>query len=125
MSATKATLTREKPKRKPRRDWRPVFLKGFAEGGTISAACEVANIARSTAYRERQANEDFALAWHDLEEALTDKLERKAVSLAMNGEVRLIEFLLKARRPDKYRDNVKVEHSGTVTFADLAARVDA
>jgi 2,3-bisphosphoglycerate-independent phosphoglycerate mutase len=82
--------------------------------GTVTAAAAIAKVTRMTAYRERQRNEEFALAWADIEERVTEGLERKAVQMAMSGEVKLIEFLLKARRPERYRDNVKVEHSGGV-----------
>jgi hypothetical protein len=108
-----------------RRDWRPKFLDALATEGTVSRACIVAGVSRQHAYRERQANEDFAISWHDVEESLTDGLERKAVEVAMGGDTRMIEFLLKARRPERYRDNVKVEHTGTITVADLASLAHA
>lgn len=122
MGVTKVTPSARK---KARRDWRPAFVEAIATEGTIKQACAVAGISRQHAYRERQANEDFALAWHDAEEDLVDGLERKAVEVAMNGDTRMLEFLLKARRPETYRENMKVEHSGNITFADLAAHVDA
>lgn len=122
MGVTKVTPTARK---KARRDWRPAFLDAISSEGTIKQACFVAGVSRQHAYRERQANEDFALAWHDAEQDLVDGLERKAVEVAMGGDTRMLEFLLKARRPEVYRENVKVEHSGTVTFADLAATVDS
>jgi hypothetical protein len=78
----------------------------------VTAAAAIAKVTRMTVYRERQRNEEFAIAWADIEERVTEGLERKAVQMAMSGEVKLIEFLLKARRPERYRDNVKVEHSG-------------
>jgi hypothetical protein len=98
--------------RKPRRDWRPAFLAGFAESGTVKSGCLKAGISRWTAYNERQKNETFALAWHDVEEDLTDRLESKAVELAMAGDVKLIEFLLKARKPAMYRERHLLEHTG-------------
>lgn len=101
--------------RKQRRDWRPAFLKGLAEQGTVYKACHEAGISRQTAYRTRQSDEAFALAWADVESTVTDKLESKAVELALGGEVKLLEFLLKARRPDVYREHTKVEHAGRIT----------
>lgn len=112
MSATKSPAQRARGK--TRRDWKPLFLKALDEEGTVSAACLNAGIDRSTAYRARQQDEDFAIAWADTEAIVTDKLERKAVSLALGGDTRMLEFLLKARRPEAYRDNVRVEHSGTI-----------
>jgi hypothetical protein len=34
--ATKATPSARPRARKPRRDWRPAFLKGFAKAGTVT-----------------------------------------------------------------------------------------
>lgn len=115
------TRPRATPARaKRRRDWKPAFLKALRDQGTVTAACEAAKISRQTAYRERQANEDFALQWHDVEHQVTDELESKAVEIALSGDTRMLEFLLKARRPERYRENIKVEHAGSVKH-DLAA----
>jgi hypothetical protein len=110
--ATNATPSGRARARKPRRDWRKAFLAGFSMTGTVRGACAHAGIARSTAYRERQRDEGFALKWADLEQEVTDRLESRAVELALAGEVRLIEFLLKARRPDIYREHHTLEHTG-------------
>jgi hypothetical protein len=111
-NATKATPSARARARKPRRDWRPAFLSGFAKTGTVTGGCAHAGIHRSSAYRERQRDESFALKWADLEEEVTDRLESTALLLALKGEVRLIEFLLKARRPDVYREHHQVELTG-------------
>ena len=108
--ATKATSRARA--RKTRRDWRPAFLKGFAKAGTVTGGCEKAGIAPTTAYRARQRDEKFALAWADIEAGVTLHLESRAVELALAGEVRLIEFLLRARRPEVYREQYLLEHTG-------------
>ena len=109
----------QKPQAKARRtrtrDWKPDFLTAFEQTGTVVQAARAAGIDRMTAYRARQADEDFAIAWADVEEKVTETLERVALQRAIDGSDRLIEFLLKARRPDRYRENtVKVEHSGRI-----------
>jgi len=98
----------------PEKEWKPVFLENLRIYGTVTAACKQAGIARQTAYRHRQSDETFALAWADAEEESTEELEREAMSRAINGSDTLMIFLLKARRPEKYRENVKIEHSGSV-----------
>lgn len=111
--ATKATPSRAKqPKPKQRRDWRPAFLDAFERTGTVTAAARAAAVVPSTAYRERQRNEKFALDWHDREQAVVDQVEAKALELALAGSERLIEFFLKARRPELYREQRRVEHHG-------------
>jgi hypothetical protein len=105
--------------RKARRDWRPAFLKGFANSGTVAGGCANARIYRSTAYRERERDPRFAVKWAELEEQLTDKLEARAVEMALDGEYHTLHFLLKARRPDVYREHIGLEHSGQVTVDPL------
>lgn len=96
----------------------------------VSAACKRAGVSRSTAYAERRRNEEFALAWADVEEATTERMEREAQRRAVEGVKRdvlyqgdkvgeelhysdtLMIFLLKARRPHVYRDNVHIQHTG-------------
>jgi hypothetical protein len=108
------------------------FLHCFEWAGMVSVACEMIGISRQTAYMERQRNEDFALAWADVEERSTEAMEREAYRRAVEGVVepmvsagthvtdvrrysdRLLEFMLKGRRPEKYRDRVDVNHSGKV-----------
>ena len=77
----------------------------------VAEACKAAGIGRRTAYDERQRDEQFALAWADVLEEATEELEQVAVRRAREGSDTLLIFLLKARRPDVYRDNVKVAHS--------------
>jgi hypothetical protein len=108
------------------------FLEAFEQTGMVSRACEAIGISRQTAYAERQRNEDFAVEWHDVEERVTETMEREAYRRAVEGVTepvvsagkhvtdvqsysdRLLEFMLKARRPEKYRDRVDVKHSGKV-----------
>jgi hypothetical protein len=115
------------PKR--RRDWKPDWLAAFAEHGTVCKACEVAKVARSTAY-EGRTDEQFAEMWDEIEAATTDAMEREAYRRAVEGVERpvwqggklmgtvaeysdtLLIFMLKGRKPEVYRDNVRVEHSG-------------
>lgn len=124
MSTTKKPSTAAKIANTRRRDWRPAFLAALEDTGTVVQACKAAQIDRASAYRERQRNEQFALAWADVDAKVTDTLERVAVHRAVNGSDRLLEFLLKARKPDVYRESyVRVEHSGSVRH-DLAGMSD-
>lgn len=124
-------------------DWKPSWLAAFETTGMVMAACKQVGVGRSTVYEARQRDEDFACAWADVEEATTERMEREAYRRSTEGVPReiyhrgevvgeelqfsdtLLIFMLKARRPERYRDNVKVEHTGTVTFADLAANVES
>jgi hypothetical protein len=122
--------TKPTPK-KARRDWKPAWLEAFRKAGTVTAACELAGIHRSTAYDAR-IDEQFARAWDEIEMETTDAMEREAYRRGVEGvdeplvsagkhvmTVRkysdtLLIFMLKARKPETYRDNVKVEHAGRI-----------
>lgn len=123
------------PKKRARateqRDWAPDFLAAFDELGLVTEAARRANVGRSTVYRRREDDEAFAAAWEELEAIVVERMEEEAHRRAVEGveshkydkdgnllwtETKysdtLLIFLLKARRPGVYRENVKVEHSG-------------
>lgn len=113
-------------------EWKPAWLEAFSRLGMVMAACKDVGVGRTTVYEARQQDEAFAVAWADVEQATTERMEREAYRRAVEGvrkdifyrdqvigEERsysdtLLIFMLKARRPDVYRENVKVEHSGKV-----------
>jgi flagellar biosynthesis/type III secretory pathway chaperone len=106
---------------------REVFLAELADGHTVKYAAEKAGVSRQAAYSWREMDEDFRLAWASAEEEGIQALEEAARKLAVEGtEVqifdrngnllrtefkqseRLLEFLLKAKRPKTYRERVSV-----------------
>lgn len=114
---------------KKKRDWKPVWLTAFAETGMVSAACREAKVGRSTVYDAR-IDEEFARSWDEIEHETTDQMECEAYRRAVKGVTKplvsagrrvcdvqeysdtLLIFMLKARKPKVYRDNVRVEHTG-------------
>lgn len=92
-------------------EWRPVFLARLRATGTVRMACRAAGISRTTAYDWREADEDFARDWDEAIEDATDALEAAARARALSGSDKLLMFLLKAMRPDKYGDRLHIEHS--------------
>jgi hypothetical protein len=131
---------------KPRRGWRRAFLASLAESCNVRASAARAGVGRRTAYRHRVADPVFAEAWADATEAACDLMEEEARRRAVEGVVRpvfhdgkqvgtvrersdvLLIFLLKANRPEKYRDAFGAARGKTgdlniipiVTYADLA-----
>lgn len=121
-------------------DWRPVFLKALAETGNVSAAARKAAIHRDTAYAARPdplaevADPEaiaFGKAWDAAIEVAIDALEEEARRRAVEGTLEpvgwyrgvqggtvrrysdtLLIVLLKAHRPEKYRELVRAEHTG-------------
>jgi hypothetical protein len=107
---------------------RELFLSGLKDfHGNVSKALEAANLSRSAAYDWKKEDQDFSTAWDDIVEAGTEELEQEAWRRAHEGwlepvfyqgeevgHVRkfsdvLMMFTLKGRKPEKYRDNSKVE----------------
>ncbi len=111
---------------------REKFLDALREGRSVAAAAQAADISRRTPYRWRQEDEEFAAAWDDAFDAGTDLMEDEAKRRAIEGvdkpvfykgqrcgQIReysdtLLMQQLNARRPEKYRTNHKVEHTGGV-----------
>ncbi|GIV18957.1 MAG: hypothetical protein KatS3mg023_1991 [Armatimonadota bacterium] len=93
-----------------RRNWREKFLAALSRGCSVSQAARLAGVSRQHAYRCRARSATFAEAWQDAWEQGTDALEDEAVRRALAGSDTLLMFLLKARRPEKFRDNVRIEH---------------
>lgn len=91
---------------------------------TVRAACELANVGYTTFYAWKKDDAEFATAAAEAEELQTQNLEQRAGERAMGIRVKhpsdlLMMFLLNGRRPEKYRQNSKITHSGSVTLQDL------
>lgn len=102
-------------KRKPapkKSVWQPAFLAALANCGVVRAACTAANITSGYVYQVRLKDPKFAAAWEQALEDAADSLEAEAVKRARAGSDTLLIFLLKAARPEKYRERYHTEHSG-------------
>jgi hypothetical protein len=93
-SPTSAETTRKKE----------LFLKALATGRAPGCAAEAVGIARSTAYAWRTEDAAFAALWVEAVERSLDRLQTKAYDLAMEGDMRAIEWELKWRRKDIYQN---------------------
>lgn len=91
---------------------RTKFLKALTETPNVSRACRLAKISRVTAYNHRKEDEAFAAAWDEALEEGVDGLVESAWRRAKKGDTALTIFLLKAHRPEMYRETVRTEHSG-------------
>lgn len=116
---------------------RDAFLTELALRGNVSDAAAAAGIARRTAYEWRDTDAAFADAWTEALETAIDAMEREAHRRAVEGVEKpligrvgkdqdgiityvrdysdsLMTLLLKAHRPDKYRERSDVQVSGAV-----------
>ena len=113
MSGLNAT---PKKGRRQAREWRPAFIAGLRNGGNVRAAALAAGVDRHTVYRAREASPEFAQEWADALEDACDILEAVATERAKASSDTLLIFLLKAHRPDKYRDTTVNKLEGNVTI---------
>lgn len=97
--------------KKTERTQRDRFLDALARTASVTAASQAAGIGRRTAYNWRNADEEFASAWDDALESGTDALEDEAIRRALDGSDTLLIFMLKARRPEKFKERVANEHT--------------
>jgi hypothetical protein len=103
--------------------WRAKFLDALAKSGNVLLACRSAGIGRATAYVHRNRFPVFAQKWDDAIDESIDIMEAEARRRAIQGTERrvfyqggeidvvrdysdvLLIFLLKAHRPERFRDN--------------------
>ena len=110
------------------------FLCELRRTCNITRASQKINISRVTAYSAKKVNPEFAAAWENALQEGIDLLEDRARQRAFEGIERniyyqgkvignqkeysdgLTMFLLKAHRPEKYRDNqnINLQQSGGV-----------
>lgn len=109
---------------------RDAFLDALAQTANVSAACKAAKVPRRTAYDWKDADPEFRKAWDAALELGTDALEDEAVRRAHEGTLKpvyqggkkvgtireysdtLLIFMLKGRRPDRFKDRMAAEHTG-------------
>ena len=107
----------------PERAWFPLFLASLRNSGNVRAACKAAGISRETAYDNRRSNAVFAQAWAEAIEDACDLLEAAAWVRARSTSDTLLIFLLKAHRPEKYRETTRHLHVG-ITAEQAAQMTD-
>ena len=104
------------------------FLESYRQWANISYACEQAGVPRHNVYEWQERDETFSLAFKQAGEAATERLEKEAWRRATEGSPytrtsyyrgepvgtdykieysdQLMMLLLRARRPDLYREKV-------------------
>jgi len=112
-----------------------LFLHHFRQAGSVRAAAQASDISRRLHYHWLEDDADYAERFKDALDDAVDAMEEEARRRAVNGVTRnvhyqgkpvdtimeysdlLLIFLLKAHRPEKYRDLVQHQHA--VTLLDL------
>jgi hypothetical protein len=108
--------------------------------GTLTAGAKAAKVSTNTVYLWREDGE-FCVREQQAKESFADQLEQEAVRRAWHGNLKpvyqagirvgfireysdtLLIFLLKANRPDKYRERVDFSFKAQEAAKDLAAQL--
>lgn len=121
------------------------FLKKLKSTfGNVSQSAQFAKISRAAVYALKKEDKDFSEKWNDVIESCIEAAEQELYRRSVQGvktpkfykgskiatvkefSDRLLEFYLKARRPDVYRERVDINnnHSG-VLGVDLKAKISS
>lgn len=102
------------------RDRKVVLLNTLVDtGGNVTKAARLLGMSRVNVWRWCQSDPVFKQLFDEAIEAGTDNLEERAYRRAMTESDRMIELLLKARRPEKYREAYKVDVSQELSDEDV------
>lgn len=106
---------------------REKFIAALRETCNVTEAARAANIGRTAAYDWRNDDNVFAAEWDEAEQEAADKLEREAWRRGVEGtdkpvtfqgritdsykeySDRMLELLLKAHRPEKFKERTSTE----------------
>ena len=122
------------------------FFHHLGRTGSVTVAANRAQLRRSTLYQMRQDDDAFAERWAKALDLGVERLQDNAMNRALNGtpkpvwrngqqvgsvrqyDNRLLQFLLKAHRPDLYGDRGKAAAPGlpfdlVKRMADAEARL--
>lgn len=117
---------------RPPRGWARKFLAELRKTANVSASARAAGVDRKTAYRRYESDATFAAEWVEAMDESTDALEAEARRRGLEGwlepvfqkgehvgEIRkydsgLLALLLRAHRPERFRESYDVaKHTGS------------
>lgn len=115
------------------------FLTVLRATCNVTQAAQAIGVGRRYVYHVRRRDRKFAALWDETMEEAVDLLEAEAKRRAADGVIepvfqggkkvgevrrfsdRLIEVLLRAHRPEKFKDNQEITHKGAASLpAELA-----
>jgi hypothetical protein len=118
-----AEPTHSAVRRARRPDWKPRFLEVFRSTGNVRLSADAAGIERSTPYVRAARDPTFAQAWAAAREDALDVLEAEARRRALAGSDGLLMFLLRAHRPERYRETLDLHLELRAEAERIAAKV--
>jgi hypothetical protein len=73
--------------------WRPKFLAALSLTRSVILSCRAAHVSKQTAYRHRQADEEFAEQWQEAEADAIELLHARAFQRALEGDCEPIVYM--------------------------------
>jgi hypothetical protein len=93
---------------------RGIFLSAIGQGHSVGKALEMASLARSTMHAWKAEDQVFVDEYRNAFDSGSDVIEEALLKDAMKSGNWVAKLaILKARRPNIWRENVKVEHQHT------------
>ena len=102
------------------------FLTAQQQGASTREAARIAGVCRGTFFRWRNEDPEFAQAWRESRDNSMEDLEIQAYKRAIEGNDRLLMFLLKSHMPltyNKRQQPVTTDQTRGVTITELAERL--
>lgn len=120
------------------RQHKETFIEAFRQHGNVTwAARQIGLRHRDTVYSWLEHDDEFAARFRSAEIEATETMEQEAYRRAVQGTQKpvyhqgaqcgtvqeysdtLLIFMLKARAPEKYRENFNVNHSGQIEHVQM------
>ena len=101
------------------------FLAAHQLGAPTKQAAQIAGVSKATLYRWRDEDPEFAQAWLESRDKSMEDLEVAAYRRAIQGNDRLLMFLLKSHMPltyNKRQQPITPDKSKSFNFSDIAER---
>lgn len=102
----------KRPRFRDTQSWKEPFLVALRNCGNVRASAQAAKVSRATVYEAREAEPLFAALWDEAREEAVELLEAVCRRRAIKGSDILMMFLLKAARPDVYREQRDINVKG-------------
>jgi AcrR family transcriptional regulator len=95
------------------------FIDLYCTGLSVRECANLVGVSTVTVFNHIRSDADFAARYRQAMEINTDHLEDHLFRMAtqkMPGNILAVFGVLKARRPDKWRESARVEHTGKIEF---------
>ena len=99
--------------------WQSVFLSSFSQCGNITKSSGDAGVTRQAVFYAYKRHPDFRVLYDEAKEQSIERLEQVARNRATESSDNLLIFLLKAAKPEVYREVVRNENINVNMNANL------